>query len=144
MNENKIIYRKEYVTNAIELLKQSEKELEETIEQINVSIDKIQTANEYPLIETMDKNLSDNNIVSLLKQVELETTENRELLETASTAMEEYNKEQEDYSYRNPETGGSPNPTIKNGPAIAALAGLAAVGASTLLSSEEDKEKTES
>ena len=144
MNENRIIYRKEYVSNAIELLKQSENELKEVIEQVNVSLQKIETANEYPLIESIDRNLSDNNILSLLKQSEIETTENRELLETAGAAMEEYNKEVEDYSYKNPETGGSPNPTIKNGPAIAALAGLAAVGASALLSNEEDKEKTES
>ena len=151
MNENKVVYRKEYVENAIELLKTSETELEESIDHINMSLEKIITANEYPYIDNIDKNLKDNKIEDLLKNLMSETVDNLQLLESASNALEEYNRNTEEYnravdnySYQNPQTGGTPNPTIKNGPAIAALAGLAAVGASALLDREEEKEKTES
>ena len=144
MNENKIIYRKEYVDNAIELLKTSENELEESIEHISKSLEKILNANEFPYLENIDKNIKETEIPELLKGIMLETSDNTKLLETSTQAVEEYNKEIETRSYQNPETGSTPNPSIKNGPAIAALAGLATVGASVLLEKEEEKEKTES
>jgi len=145
MNENRIIYRKEYVQTAIELLKQAHKEIIETTERIEENIKTIMSTNEFSLVEAQDKNLKEPKVVPLLKEIETETKNNIEFLDNMSLTIEEYAKERETQAtYQNPETGSKQNTsTIKNGPAIAALAGLCAVAVSAIQSKNEDKGKTE-
>lgn len=144
MNENKIIYRKEYVENAIELLKQAHQELIETTERIDENIKGILKSNQFIYVERKDKSIKESRITQILRELEEETKNNIEFLETASFSMEEYAKDIEAPStYQNPVTGSNPNPIVKNGAGIAALAGLSSVGISAFLASQEDKEKTE-
>jgi len=141
MNEQTIILRKEYVDTSIELINQSISELEEIKDIFLEKQNLLEDNKDYQTLKLKNKDLSNFNIKKILEEITLETKENRDLLETFKSTIEEYNRLPEPTNYTNPNTSSSFNPSIKNASTIAAITGIAAATTATIIS--ETKEKSE-